>query len=441
MMKKKCLIYFNSNFLLCSKRLYSTTIAQKLEDQKEYVPLKFTDVPINPQLCCTNSKQVFSKIKSQIPADLLTRKKSYDSLYLIDPLVARKVVAEILPYLNTNAKQVIAECHPGLGLITRLLLKKGIEPIKLFEPSESFRKLLKKLVSRNRNKLQLYSKNLLNLSKFNYSDRQDDGVREETLLKNVPKKGWTDDPALSIIGPLLSDKFLKYIINTIPNQTSLSSYGRTETFLIMKPYQYLSLSTEQDLYLKRYNYITVMFNLFFEYKLLTKLPRAAFLPWENIESCDLDKPHNTDKDSLYLVRAVIKKDLPLPFHDLLPFYCFMKKFFNRSHRIIPVLEVCVPGCGKHIIVPQLHHEDYFKHIGIFTEFRELTPNQILGVFREIHQHPNYIGSPLFEMVEAETVRTEKLESIYISEHENTLIDEIEDLDLDDHFLEEELHED
>lgn len=64
-----------------------------------------------------------------------------------------------------------------------------------------------------------------------------------------------------------------------------------------------------------------------------------------------------------------------------------------------------------------------------------------GIFREIHQHPNYIGSPLFEMVEAETVRTEKLESIYISEHENTLIDEIEDLDLDDHFLEEELHED
>lgn len=52
--------------------------------------------------------------------------------------------------------------------------------------------MFQKLVSRNRNKLQLYSKNLLNLSKFNYSDRQDDGVREETLLKNVPKKGWTD---------------------------------------------------------------------------------------------------------------------------------------------------------------------------------------------------------------------------------------------------------
>lgn len=39
------------------------------------------------------------------------------------------------------------------------------------------------------------------------------------------------------------------------------------------------------------------------------------------------------------------------------------------------------NAGKNIIVPQLHNDNFFEDIGIFTKFRELTPKQILGVFK------------------------------------------------------------
>lgn len=159
-------------------------------------------------------------------------------------------------------------------------------------------------------------------------------------------------------------------------QTSISNYGRTEMFFIMKPSNYLvsfknydgnkfcnffiqGLSIEHDLYVSNYNSTTVLFNLFFDYQLLCKLPREAFIPWDNIKKknyfrkvCQInhhvfkrtDIPYilfqlsRIDTDKLYLVHMVTKKDLPLPFDQLVFFHYFIRKFFIRNARIVPTLE-------------------------------------------------------------------------------------------------------
>ncbi|XP_044744601.1 dimethyladenosine transferase 2, mitochondrial isoform X2 [Coccinella septempunctata] len=276
--------------------------------------------------------------------------------------------------------------------------------------------------------IQLYSKTFFKISQYDYSDRLDNGNRVQKLLKNVPKKGWTDDPAISVIGPILDNKFLQHVIYAISTQKSLVSYGRVEIFAIMRPSHYLVLSTEKDFYKSKYGYMTVLFNLFFDYKLLCKLPRHSFLPWErSTVKKSSSKLLSTDINMLYLVHIVAKKQFPLPSDQLVAFNIFMRKFFKRKARIIPILEYCVPDCGVHIMMPQLEHDHYFEHIGIFTNFEELTPIQIVGVFREMYHHPNYKGSPFSAIVEASIIKSEAVQTDYVPGPENSFIDEIEQL--------------
>lgn len=41
----------------------------------------------------------------------------------------------------------------------------------------------------------------------------------------------------------------------------------------------------------------------------------------------------------------------------------------------------LPGSGANLIYPQVRHKDFYGNFSIFTKFKELTPDQLVAVFK------------------------------------------------------------
>lgn len=70
-------------------------------------------------------------------------------------------------------------------------------------------------------------------------DNIDKGRRIDQLLRDVPRKNWSDDHVMTIIGPMPNSKFIKYLIRTLIIQTDLAQYGRPQVFAFMVPKDYI----------------------------------------------------------------------------------------------------------------------------------------------------------------------------------------------------------
>jgi hypothetical protein len=130
----------------------------------------------------------------------------------------------------------------------------------------------------------LFTKDIFLLHRYEYIDKQDHGNRVEQLLKDVPKKSWSDDPALTIIGPLPNMNFIRFLLKSLVLQTFVVSFGRIQLFAFMKPRDYIVFTAGPHLNLHTYQRWSVLFNLFFECELLDKFPREIFLPWQSQKS-------------------------------------------------------------------------------------------------------------------------------------------------------------
>lgn len=84
----------------------------------------------------------------------------------------------------------------------------------------------------------MFTKDIYHAYALKYLDNIDNGSRIEQLLRDVPKKDWTDEPVISIIGPMANMKFIKYLIRTLALQTDLAKYGRPQIFAFMTPRDY-----------------------------------------------------------------------------------------------------------------------------------------------------------------------------------------------------------
>ncbi|XP_018563365.1 dimethyladenosine transferase 2, mitochondrial [Anoplophora glabripennis] len=369
-------------------------------------------------------------LKEHIPEQHLTLRRAGlpENLYLICPKVAKIIASHVKAATESNGNnQVIAETNAGLGLISMELLENGVTPVRVYETCPDFRKELKDFEHVYSGQVEVFTKDIFHLYWYSYMDRQDHRKRVDMLLKDVPKRSWSDDPVMTIVGAMPKFSFLKYLIKCLCLQSEIVTYGRIQIIAIMRPSHFAILnSTPQD-NLLAYQYWTMLSNLFFEYELLEKIPRNVYLPWESPQSVTSLKryPMNLDPDKLYLVKLNLK-NLPVAVEHLLPLLYFGKHFFGRgSKRIIPTIEKWIPGCGLNILLPKLEHPDYFDDISIFTQFRELTPSQLLAVFKELVNYPSYPSSSFKTMVENNVLKSETVETDLAESPSQTNVEDLE----------------
>uniref|UniRef100_A0A6P7G9E1 Dimethyladenosine transferase 2, mitochondrial n=1 Tax=Diabrotica virgifera virgifera TaxID=50390 RepID=A0A6P7G9E1_DIAVI len=297
-----------------------------------------------------------SNIKKYIPNKYLSisSKVANEHLYLICVKTAKIIADHVIPFVKED--QIVAESNVGLGLITTELLEKGVKRVRMYETCPEFRVDLKSFDSAFPGRVELFTKNLFHLGRFSFLDKQDGINRVDILLKGVPKKAWTDDPSMTVVGTMPNLNFLKYLIKSLALQTGPSVHGRMQIFGIIREFDYKN-------------------------------------------------------EDMVLVRMNFKKELPVSMDKILYLFFFLKQFYGTgNNRIIPTVEKWVPNSGLNVILPKLKHQEYYKDINIFTRFRDLTPPQILAVFKEVINIPSFESSPFTAMVENELIKSETVET-------------------------------
>lgn len=357
-----------------------------------------TEIPIKNRalnaLFKSNAK--IENLKNNIPRKYFKLKACADHLYLIDPDVAEDSVGLILPDIKN--RKYIAETNAGLGLITKQLIDNGIKKVHMYETCPLFREQLNKLVAENKN-VKLNDKDLFKMDLYKYLDTKKNDYIIPTILEQIPKTRWKGKPSITIIGAMPNLKFIIYLITSLATQTGLMTHGRIELFAYMRPKDYLSLTATPNNGLTFYRSVSILFQSFFSAKLIGKYPRNVFLP---LRTAVKKSSSNIDKDFLYFVHVETRKDLPLSFEEILPFYHYVSRFYGRGkNRVVPTIESWVPGCGSSVVCS--------GEIGIFTEFGELNPEQILQVYQNIAMHPSYSVSSFKELMETEAMKYETVE--------------------------------
>ncbi|XP_018372850.1 PREDICTED: dimethyladenosine transferase 2, mitochondrial isoform X2 [Trachymyrmex cornetzi] len=112
----------------------------------------------------------------------------------------------------------------------------------------------------------------------------------------------------------------------------------------------------------------------------------AFIPWSKKKqykrkSSVLSAKQNYEQ--LYVIKLEPKADIyaQLSPKDWITFSYFVRHHMQkRRTRVIPALEKWIPDCGIRLIA---------KDYTIYTQFGDLTPTQILELFKEFKSWPDY----------------------------------------------------
>ncbi|KAG5884975.1 hypothetical protein JTB14_000366 [Gonioctena quinquepunctata] len=269
--------------------------------------------------------------------------------------------------LDLSEKQIISETNAGLGLISTELLERGVDRVRMYESCPEFRQELKNFGKVFPGRVELFTKDIFQLGRFAFMDKQDNCSRVDALLKNVPKKSWVDEPVLTVVGALPNLMIIKYLIRSLALQNNPVNYGRIQLFVMIKPEYHRILVADVENNLNHYQPMTVLYKLLFDHELLEIFSRNKFLPWEKHRK-HKNSPPESDLNNMYFVKINFKKQLPVPAENLLALYYFVKQFYGRgSNRIIPTIE-------------------------------------------EMMNNPAYLGSPFTAMVENDLLKSETVES-------------------------------
>ncbi|ENN70609.1 dimethyladenosine transferase 2, mitochondrial [Dendroctonus ponderosae] len=354
-----------------------------------------------------------------LPAKIVQSKtyKNPEYVYLVNPQVADDIAKYVFQSIQSK-NHIVAESNPGLGLISQSLIKLGIRSVRLYELNPEFHEYLEKTFQSSQSKFkhELFKKDFFSLWRYNFIDNGDQGQRVTDILKGLPKKSWTDGPVATVVGTMTRNIFLRYLVKSIVLQREIATYGRVDLFLITyekywnifnKPSQ-ISRGTQ-----KAWGILT---NIFLEAELIKEYPREFFLPWE-ISSAKKRGVNKSDSRNMYLIKVTMKKEFSLHADHFVPFFCFaMNLYAKGSSSIIATCEKWVPGCGEYLLVPRLTHTSYFEDMNVFTQFKDLTTEQVFGVYREMQSHPNYQSSPFMDMIEQEWLKTETIETTLYDAH-------------------------
>ncbi|XP_058056146.1 dimethyladenosine transferase 2, mitochondrial [Anopheles bellator] len=358
------------------------------------------------------------------PATILRKgNQTTERFYVADRSTARHIADVITRDLPEE--RLLLEVNPGPGLLTEQIFQRRSQNVQFFETDPSFEVRLKKLgVPSN----ALRTADFNGMWRMEYMDSFDGGQRVANLLTGLPQRKWQDEVSFRLFSIVGSVKYLRYLMNSITQQNEFYSLGRYEMILLMSPLLFSHIASTTEAGYKLYRGGTIVFQLYFDHEFLGTIPRKHFVPWfNNTNPKKIRTLHrkliDDGADEWYLVKIVPRKDLfeYIQPDNLTLFASFvMQHYVSRKNRVIPTLEHWIPHCGSRLImnanyatvgkVPPsplpsqllksvpLVANDFLDKMTIYTEFGELTPAQVLTLFNEFINWPEFHQSPFIQAV-------------------------------------------
>lgn len=362
--------------------------------------------------------------------------------YVAEDQLVEQIDNAIQPFMQQTKCDTAIEMNPGIGLFTRKLLNKydRLNKIILIEPMEHFLPALHEFHTLYPERVKVKHNDIVSLWKLSFQDRMDNGTRVSDMLSDLPKREYNEDPTALLFGGVGCYDFFKHLINSIIFQNGLFSWGRMEMFLAVPPPIYIHLTCNNDIGYLIYRSTSMLFQMIFEYRFITQLPREYFLPnqieHKIIKGSRLKRVQSVNPEYLYLVRIVPRRNfLDLcPIEDLQALWYFVKQnCVSRRNRIIPNLEKWIPGCGPRLIIKGVPSEtlkplypnedgvelprystrcttmsnlDFYPNMNIFTQFGDLSPSQMLTLFTQFRKWPEFSESTFVASLENTLLKME-----------------------------------
>ncbi|KYN43204.1 Dimethyladenosine transferase 2, mitochondrial [Trachymyrmex septentrionalis] len=316
--------------------------------------------------------------------NILLEKAQITKLLLIDKDTAAKYVSLIKNDLLKNTCY-IAELNPGFGILTRELLKAGVPLIHLYENNLKLHDILKIICTKYPGKLKLIFNKYYTLfgNKKTFYIKNDIKKYQDNF-QEIKSKNWEDETCMQIIGACDDINIFSFIIHNTIFRIGFMFYGRPVFYIAVSPSVWHNYNICNNLL--TYTYTKVMFKLMFNFELLGTLNRKAFIPWPQKKQYKRNTSNLLAKqnyEQLYVIKLEPKADIytQLSPKDWITFSYFVRHFMHtRRTRVIPALEKWVPDCGIKLIA---------KDYTIYTQFGDLTPTQILELFKEFKSWSDY----------------------------------------------------
>ncbi|KAJ2953334.1 hypothetical protein O0L34_g924 [Tuta absoluta] len=329
----------------------------------------------------------------KLPKALLRKYKTPESMYLINRKTAKGIAKVIQSHLDGSP---VVEVNPGLGFLSEELLRVHKNHHYLYETSSHFMPCLENLKQQYPKRVSVRIADFFGMWKLAFQDKMDGGHRIKDLLGDLS----TDDNSrvVKVVGSMPGLSFVKHLIYTIVFHNAESQLGRPDLFITM-PGSKFEFLTDSEIQLSKHKSIPALFQVLFDYQVLTTIPTVHFLPWTH--PADSKTATMMDGHCLKLVNITQKEKLPCP-PDYLPllWYFFKPHVFSRSTRVIPMLEQWIPGCGVWLITGQdppdtrrelapAADDAPLPHMTIFTEFGDLSLGQKITVFKKFISWPEF----------------------------------------------------
>lgn len=313
---------------------------------------------------------------------LLKKDNKSQMMYLLDQKSADRLVHHLLKDIKHG--DVIAESHPGPGILTRTLLKETTNDIIAFEPQSSFASHLEESL------LPEYSSRLtishLDLQKFYtyyvHGKKVPEKDRLHDLLKLFPSNTEKFSSNVKMIGVVSDPKFFFRLTLSFVFQCCFfeSIFPTLYLYVPYRLYSRISLSLGHFAYSK----VGVPFQFYFSFDHLDSVPQTGFYPPYSLAASKKRRPED---DFLHLVKISANKDFfkKVPLEELESFHYFLNRICltKRKDTLITQLEKWIPACGPEFI------KNGFR---VFTHPRELTQDQLLQAYYIFSRLPSYEGS-------------------------------------------------
>ncbi|XP_035538314.1 dimethyladenosine transferase 2, mitochondrial [Morone saxatilis] len=299
-----------------------------------------------------------------------------------------------------DSKSVIFECNPGLGVLTKTLLKAGAKRVVALERHKGYLHNLEELERCSNGRLEVLHCEYFKLDPIGDGIVKRPVMYSEELFTDlgIPETRWTDDIPVKVVGilpPYKERSMLLKMVYALFQQLSVYRYGRIELnfFLREKEYQRLTCRPGDMI---NYRPFCVLWQIACDIELLHKEPIESFLTGQHT-------PKHRSKSAsnhMCLVRLRPRADLfsagLSPFNALTLIMMVKQCLAKRKSKLIDMLNVWSPESGSLLLSELGLQED------IWTG--SVYPEQYRDLFKLIDSSSEFLHSWLYEEILENTER-------------------------------------
>ncbi|KAM4693467.1 dimethyladenosine transferase 2, mitochondrial [Discoglossus pictus] len=293
--------------------------------------------------------------------------------FIADPVVARIVLNNLLPWDQKGPGPLIMDCNPGPGVVTRMLLDAGARVVAL-ESNPDFLPSLQVLQNNLDGQLEVVHCDFFRIDPLGQGAMQRPAIYSDTLFEilGIPQISWTADVPVKVFGffPQKNERnFLWKHIYYIYERLSIYRYGRIELNMFMSEQQYKKLvSPPGDM--RHYQALSVLYQVACDIQLLHMEPWSSFLTPSKFRGYSIPKSVYIPNDHLCLVRITPKRNLfneSFTPSNAAVFIMMMKQCLaKRKAKLIDRLNSWDPGNGQ-TLLRQLEIPEYIATGNLYPD--------------------------------------------------------------------------